>query len=253
VVFENVTGIVEFESGAFVNEIVSDFKDSGYTCSYAILNAQNFGIPQKRKRFFLVGSKDGIAIKLENQSVSSFVNVKDAFEDLPLLVNGASIDILPYPSPAQNTYAKRLRGQLIESTGHLVSQNSDYVVKRYSYIEQGDNWRAIPKELMQNYSDFSRCHTGIYHRLNENEPSVVIGNYRKNMLIHPWSDRGLSVREAARLQSFPDDYIFKGTLGFQQQQVGNAVPPFLAEYVFKKIVECGKEQNKCQNIMKTTA
>jgi DNA (cytosine-5)-methyltransferase 1 len=237
VVFENVTGIVEFESGAFVEEIVADFNDSGYTCSYEILNSRNFGIPQRRKRFFLVGSKIGITVKLENRSDCSCVTVKEVFEDLPLLTNGASIDVLPYSSPATNEYVRNLRGQLYESTGHLVSKNSDYVLERYAHIKQGDNWSAIPKELMKNYSDSSRCHTGIYHRLNDSEPSVVIGNYRKNMLIHPWSDRGLSVREAARLQSFPDNYVFKGSLGFQQQQVGNAVPPLLAEHVFRKITQ----------------
>jgi DNA (cytosine-5)-methyltransferase 1 len=66
--------------------------------------------------------------------------------------------------------------------------------------------------------------------------SVVIGNFRKNMLIHPTQDRGLSVREAARLQSFPDSYQFKGSIGFQQQQVGNAVPPLLAKAVFESVI-----------------
>ena len=88
---------------------------------------------------------------------------------------------------------------------------------------------------MKNYADASRCHTGIYRRLKEDEPSVVIGNFRKNMLIHPWENRGLSVREAARLQSFPDDFIFEGSIDFQQQQVGNAVPPLLAKAVFEQI------------------
>ncbi|MCL2311139.1 MAG: DNA cytosine methyltransferase [Firmicutes bacterium] len=241
VVFENVTGIVEFESSSFVNRLISDFETAGYTCSYAILNAADFGIPQRRKRFFLVGSKAGIVVQLQNKVVQPIVTVKDAFDDLPYLVNGANRDILPYAHPAQNDYAKKLRGKMLESTGHLVSKNSDYVVERYNHIQQGDNWKAIPKELMKNYSDFSRCHTGIYQRLNEDEPSVVIGNYRKNMLVHPWVNRGLSVREAARLQSFPDDYVFKGSLGFQQQQVGNAVPPLLAEYVFRKITEKEEE------------
>ena len=235
VVFENVTGIVEFESGNFIKEILIDFNSAGYTCSCAILNSVNFGIPQIRKRFFLVGSKAGKKLQLENELTLPFVTVKEAFEDLPILMNGANEDVKPYLRLANNEYAKKLRGELSESTGHLVSKNSDYVVKRYEHILQGENWEVIPKELMYNYSDFSRCHTGIYRRLNENEPSVVICNYRKSMLIHPWSNRGLSVREAARLQSFPDDYVFKGSLGFQQQQVGNAVPPLLAEHIFKKI------------------
>jgi DNA (cytosine-5)-methyltransferase 1 len=93
---------------------------------------------------------------------------------------------------------------------------------------------------MKNYKDKNRCHTGIYHRLHPDSPSVTIGNYRKAMLIHPWENRGLSVREAARIQSFPDTYEFKGSIGFQQQQVSNAVPPLLAKEVFRLIADWRK-------------
>ena len=89
--------------------------------------------------------------------------------------------------------------------------------------------------MMKNYKDRHRCHTGIYHRLCDDSPSVVIGNYRKNMLIHPSEDRGLSVREAARIQSLPDSCEFDGSIGFQQQQVGNAAPPLLAKAVFRQL------------------
>ena len=89
---------------------------------------------------------------------------------------------------------------------------------------------------MQNYANVSNCHSGIYKRLDPNIPSVVISNYRKNMLIHPFQDRGLSVREAARLQSFPDNFIFEGTIMQIQQQIGNAVPPLLAKAIFEKIL-----------------
>ena len=88
---------------------------------------------------------------------------------------------------------------------------------------------------MTNYRDRTRCHTGLYYRLRTDTPAIVIGNYRKNMLIHPLQDRGLSVREAARLQSFPDWYEMTGSIGFQQQQVGNAVPPLLAQAVFRSV------------------
>jgi DNA (cytosine-5)-methyltransferase 1 len=130
-----------------------------------------------------------------------------------------------------------MRGKLKKSTNHFVTQNSEEVIKRYDHVPQGGNWKDIPAKLMQNYKDVSRCHSGIYHRLDESKPSVVIGNYRKNMLIHPRQDRGLSVREAARLQSFSDDYVFKGPLVDQQQQVGNAVPPHLAKTVFSQIIK----------------
>ncbi|WP_313659390.1 DNA cytosine methyltransferase, partial [Acinetobacter variabilis] len=83
----------------------------------------------------------------------------------------------------------------------------------------------------------TRCHTGIYKRLVASEPSITIGNFRKSMIINPWKNRGLSVREAARIQSFPDNFIFHGSIGFQQQQVGNAVPPLLAKAVFQRILQ----------------
>jgi len=89
---------------------------------------------------------------------------------------------------------------------------------------------------MTNYTNKSNCHSGIYKRLDQHKPSVVIANYRKNMLIHPHQDRGLSVREAARLQRFPDNFVIEGPISHIQQQIGNAVPPLLAEAIFRKIL-----------------
>jgi DNA (cytosine-5)-methyltransferase 1 len=89
---------------------------------------------------------------------------------------------------------------------------------------------------MQNYADKGRCHSGIYKRLIADAPSVVISNYRKSMLIHPFEHRGISVREAARLQSFPDNFIFEGCLSHIQQQIGNAVPPLLSKAVMQQIL-----------------
>jgi len=134
-------------------------------------------------------------------------------------------------------YMKFMRKNSKFARQNFVSKNSDLVIERYKHIGQGENWKSIPKELMTNYKDTSRCHSGIYKRLNSEEPSVVISNYRKNMLIHPTQDRGLSVREAARLQSFPVDYILEGSISEIQQQIGNAVPPLLSKAIFSRILE----------------
>jgi DNA (cytosine-5)-methyltransferase 1 len=234
ILYENVKGIRETERGYFFHLVLKEFEALGYTLSFAILNAVNFGVPQRRERLFVVGSLHRIKVKLP---VGRFrpVTVWHAISDLPVLRNGADTEVLPYKKPAVTQYAMNLRGSLIQASGHLVTKNAPYVVQRYAYVPQGGNWEDIPPRLLRNYKDRRGCHTGIYHRLLAHASSVVIGNYRKNMLIHPYEDRGLSVREAARLQSFPDSYKFKGSIGFQQQQVGNAVPPLLAKAVFETV------------------
>jgi len=236
-IFENVKGILETENGVFVEQIVEQFQKLGYTVSSQLLDATGFGIPQRRARFFIVGNLQGKTFEFPLPTHKKAVTVAQALNDLPILSNGASECYLKYRKPATNKYAKLLRNADKGCFNNLVTRNGDLIIERYKHIPQGGNWENIPDRLMSNYTDKTRCHTGIYRRLELNKPSVVIGNYRKNMLIHPTEARGLSVREAARLQSFPDNFVFKGTIGFQQQQVGNAVPPLLAKVLFKKLLE----------------
>lgn len=237
-VLENVQGLVETEKGLFLNKILEGFKNLGYSVKYKVLNAKNFGVPQNRERLFIVGSLHNEDFDFpEPKLTDNFVTVEDAFKDLPDLLNGNSDIELSYKSNKFSEYSLLLKADQKSVTNNAVSRNTETVINRYKYIKEGGNWKDIPIELMGSYKDVSRCHTGIYHRLNSKKPSVVIGNYRKNMLIHPWQDRGLSVREAARLQSFPDNFNFVGTINSQQQQVGNAVPPLLAKAVFECIIK----------------
>lgn len=236
VIFENVKGIFETDSGRFVNRVKECFDEMGYNCSDSILRADDFGVPQKRSRYFIVASKSSHRFSFPNPSTDTPVSVAEAIGDLPSLENGASKCYLKYDKPAFSSYANLMRRGLSGCNNHLVTRNNSNVIKRYSHIPQGGNWADIPDELMGNYKDKLRCHTGIYRRLESDKPSVVIGNYRKNMLIHPYQNRGLSVREAARLQSFPDDFNFSGSIGFQQQQVGNAVPPLLSKAIFESVL-----------------
>lgn len=239
--FENVEGFVHFEEGRILHLVEKCFIDMGYQVFPRVLWASDYGVPQRRNRFFMVGNRHGIKFEYP-EAYGETVTVKDAIGDLPDLVNGQKEETLSYKLPANKAsqYAKMMRKGSKRSRQNYVSRNADYVIERYHYIGQGQNWQAIPNELMQNYANKSNCHSGIYRRLIANEPSIVISNYRKNMLIHPFQDRGLSVREAARLQSFPDKFIFKGSLMHIQQQIGNAVPPLLAKAVFEKILEYGE-------------
>ena len=240
IVFENVRGIVDTAGGMFVSIVVEELSAMGYHVENGLLNAMDFEVPQNRTRFFLIGSRHG-SVGLPSPCKKKRVNVAQVFCDLPSLRNGATIDWLPYkiPKSKASAYAKRLRSDIEGCSNHIVSKNTDFVLERYKHVPQGGNWLDIPEQLMANYADRTRCHTGIYHRLKMCEPSVVIGNYRKNMLIHPTEDRGLSVREAARIQSFPDWFTFMGSIGFQQQQVGNAVPVSLSKMIFDQIMMHG--------------
>lgn len=239
IVLENVKGLRETAQGHFEALILERFAQHGYSCALWTLLATDYGVPQKRTRLFFVGSRTGDLPPIPPSTVKHPLTVREAIADLPILPVGANIDELGYKPGGTSRYAKARRGGLRSCTGHLVTANNSLVQKRYAHIPPGGNWTDIPSRLMKNYTnllDERSRHTGIYRRLSWDGPSVVIANYRKNMLIHPEQDRGLSVREAARIQSFPDSYRFAGSIGFRQQQVSNAVPPLLARTVFTHIL-----------------
>lgn len=234
VVVENVHGLGIGSRQKYLEKLVGKLKRSGYSVSIETISGDRVGLPQNRTRLFIIGlKKPGFHLRLDQLEQAT---VHDAISDLPALENGACIDIMPYGSVALSEYAKSLRKFKQECSGHLVTRNASKIIERYSHVPQGGNWKSIPLSLMAEYEDVSRCHTGIYHRLTLDKPAKVVGNFRKNMLIHPTQNRGLSIREAARLQSFPDGYRFVGSIGKRQQQVGNAVPPLMAEAVVKSII-----------------
>ena len=248
ILFENVSGIVNFGKGKVIEIINSKLSNLGYLCTWNIINSADYGVSQVRKRFFLIGSRMGFKFSFPQPSCGNgrkpYATVHNAVSDLPLLENGNNIDSLPYRyngSKLSNYQREMRRGWSKNNClNNCATKNSDLIVKRYKFIPPGGNWRDIPSCLMRNYKNKSNCHSGIYKRLRWDEPSIVISNFRKCMLIHPKQDRGLSVREAARFQSFPDEYIFYGPLGSQQQQVANAVPPLLAKSIaaaIRRIIE----------------
>ena len=214
-VLENVWGITNINEGKTKKMIEDCFRAiPGYeNIASEVLWASDYGVPQKRNRFFMVGNRLGIDFHFPKTHKEK-ITVDDAIGDLPSLQNGQLLEESDYTKPLEeaSTYAQLMRRNSDKARQNYVSRNNELVIERYKYIGQGQNWRAIPDSLMQNYADKGRCHSGIYKRLSADQPSVVISNYRKSMLIHPYEDRGISVREAARLQSFPDTFIFEGPL-----------------------------------------
>ncbi len=234
-IIENVAGLGIGTRRTYLDELLRRLRWLGYYTSVSMVSGNQVGIPQNRNRLFVVAStRRSIEIALPR-----FVQptVGDAIDDLPDIENGNDVDVLPYMRSAVSEYSCKLRGDLLECDGHAVTKNSDNVIERFKKVSPGGNWKEIPLEMMENYKDVNRCHTGIYHRLTSTQPAKVIGNFRKNMLIHPLKDRGLSIREASRIQSFPDTFRFVGSIGKRQQQVGNAVPPQMAANVISHLID----------------
>jgi DNA (cytosine-5)-methyltransferase 1 len=246
-VLENVWGITNINEGKTEKMIEECFRAiPGYDhITSSVLWASDYGVPQNRNRFFMVGNRLGIDFQFPKKHKEK-ITVDEAISDLPSLQNGQMLEESDYTKTEEEAspYARLMRKGSDKARQNFVSRNNDLVIERYKYIGQGQNWRAIPDFLMQNYADKGRCHSGIYKRLRADQPSVVISNYRKSMLIHPYEDRGISVREAARLQSFPDTFIFEGPLMHIQQQIGNAVPPLLGKAVFQQIIKQTKEHEQ---------
>jgi DNA (cytosine-5)-methyltransferase 1 len=236
---ENVWGLKQVAQGYVLTHILELSKALGYATVAKVLNASDYGVAQIRKRIFFVGILGDLKFRFPTRTSSRHVTVREAIGDLPFLNNGDNRNMLPYRvwGAALSQYQGLMRSTRTNGpvSGNSTTKNNKTVITRYKYIPPGGNWENIPCRLMKNYADRTKCHTGIYRRLQWDAPSIVISNFRKNMLIHPEQNRGLSVREAARLQSFPDSFIFEGRLGSQQQQVADAVPPLLARALAKAI------------------
>ena len=234
---ENVAGIKTLQKGKVLQDILDRGNKLGYKVQWDEVNSEKFGVPQRRKRIIFIGAREKVN-NLFTQEKNSIITVRSALNDLPILDNGNTVNELKYLKCSNLTkYQKKMRKNNGDSVlNNLVTKNGALVLERYKHISPGGNWKCIPPYLLSNYRNPKNCHGWIYYRLKWDEPSVVVSNFRKNMLIHPKQDRGLSVREAARLQSFPDNYIFYGPLTSQQQQVANAVPPILAEKIGKNIL-----------------
>ena len=120
---------------------------------------------------------------------------------------------------------------------HIIPQTREKALKRFSVLQEGENFHKLSIDLKDNYADPSRTQNSIYLRLDSKKPSGTVVNVRKSMWIHPKLNRAISVREAARLQSFPDKFIFKGPKDAQYQQVGNAVPPLMAKGIAEHLLK----------------
>lgn len=227
-------------------ESILGSEDSGYSITKGVLSATHFGVPQKRMRFVIMGVKkeiaENITLPVGDFTEDNFRTVEDAIKDIENLkvattVSEGSIGI---PISKQPDSISELGQQLRNSKvlyNHIATDTTSHALERFKVIQQGCNFHDLPSELKTTYSDSSRTQNTIYLRLKYNEPSGTVVNVRKSMWIHPTLDRALSIREAARLQTFPDSFIFCGVKDSQYQQIGNAVPPMLAKALARHLCD----------------
>lgn len=225
----------------YINAILGD----KYVQDGCTVNAEWYGVPQERRRYIVIGirkdefTKESLQMPTEPNDIP-LLTVGDAIADL------RSYDVafeptheeIPYQSDEQiSEYAAIMR---LESTGvnnHITTRTTDVAMKRFRAIQQGKNFHSLDSTLKDTYSKPERTQNTIYLRLDPSKPSGTVVNVRKSMWIHPELDRAITVREAARLQSFPDRFKFVGSKDSQYQQVGNAVPPLLAKGIAMKVLE----------------
>lgn len=226
--------------------------ENGYAINKGILSAEEFGIPQKRRRFVLIGVRKRYTESVDMPEPSKDVErttVHDAIYDLTAMAPYTSVkdDKGWYVGTILNHPDKKL-GFLRDNDGvvknHIIPKTTPEALKRFKHIKQGQNFHDLPEELKTNtYTDVARTQNTIYKRLVDREPSGTVVNVRKSMWIHPTEDRAVSVREAARLQTFPDSFSFCGPKDSQYQQVGNAVPPMLSRAIAEQLLKYIDKKN----------
>lgn len=232
VVIENVPNIASMNGGAVKRAIVADLEALGYVVQVETLNASHFGVPQARRRTFFVGSKPGLtftfpkATTLENPYTS-----KDAISDLPSLDSSAIGVETQYKSSALNTYQKRMRTKSNSIFNHELVRHTQKTIQIVRLVPDGGNYKDLPEHL----KDTRRVNIA-WTRMNSNKPSFTI-DAGHNHHFHYSENRVPSVRECARIQSFPDDFEFLGPRTSQYRQVGNAVPPTLAQAIAIEVLK----------------
>lgn len=250
IVLENVTGMTSAGGGAAVKAILDGLEDMGYSVEARILRAEEYGVPQERRRIVFIGNRIGLPIEFPSPThgpgLLPFTTVEDAISDLPRLMNGGGDDgIATFASEARSAFQSELRGGSNGVRNHAAAKLASVNLERLKHIPQGGSWRDIPVDLLP--AGMKRAkrsdHTKRYGRLSWNGMASTIltkcdphwGAY-----FHPDQNRTVTVREAARLQSFPDFFQFKGSRTEQYVQVGNAVPPLLGRAIAQQILEVSK-------------
>jgi DNA (cytosine-5)-methyltransferase 1 len=221
-VMENVPTIASSTNIELFESIINDFVDLGYAITHKVLLASDFGVPQNRRRMFIVGLRDSATSFIFPTKMDTMVSSSEAISDLP--ENSASDGAL-YGSSAQSAYQSQMRKGSRGLYNHQITQHSAQTIETIALVPDGGNHKDLPltKKGIRNVNI-------AWTRLNSARPSYTIDTGHRHHFHYLW-DRVPTVRESARLQSFPDQFVFFGSKTSQYKQVGNAVPPQLARVI----------------------
>ena len=227
-VIENVPGLVSLFDGQIKDSIIEKFTKMGYKVKYQILCAADYGVPQSRKRVVFVGTREEVEFeypkKLKNQ-----VTCKMALSDLPPLVDELGEEISDYATDIQNDYQKLMRAKSEKVHNHVAASHSEKVKKIIALVPDGCNYKSLPEE----YRNSRNFHVA-WTRFASDKPAPTIDTGHRHHFHYEYN-RVPTVRECARLQSFPDNFVFEGNKTQQFRQVGNAVPPLMAQAIAKQV------------------
>lgn len=266
-IMENVPGILSMRTASgesVVGLIFDEYKKAGYNASYKVLNAAEFGVPQTRNRVIFIGIRKDYEFKPERLYPDGLylgaslgqeqITIKDAIMDLPQIEAGMGEEEQEYIVEPQNDYQEWIREGSSKIYNHVAMKHTDRLIERFKQIKQGQSLKDVDEEYMQRKrGDASKISGKVYSQNNMrpygDKPSPTIAASFQSNFIHPYLNRNYTAREAARLQSFPDWYVFKGkrtTMSWeknlsQYQQIGNAVPPLLAKAIAEKIMDYFKK------------
>lgn len=234
--FENVTAFSGLKGW---NEFLRDFERAGYYVTHGKITMSGFGVPQERRRLFVAGFSNGSHFDISDIiGLMPPIKIKDAIGGLPRLPAGGGGDSnIKHPQKTPSPYIEKISGSTKRLYNHWSTVHSEEVVETIKHIKEGQSllkqWNKMPRSVRKRFKNPEALHSNIYRRLARNRLAPTIVHARRAMLIHPVEHRIISVREAARLQSFPDSFRFFGGTDEEYQQVANAAPPIMAAFLAK--------------------
>lgn len=237
-VFENVSGILSMDKGRLFEKVKSEFESLGYQLKYKLLDAVDYGVPQHRERVILVGfkgeNKFEYPLPTHGEGLKPYITLEDAIGDLPEIKSGQTNN--SFNASISNEFLDFVRKDGETMTEHSAPNNGEHLIKIMETLKDGQSKDDLPEDIRPKSG-----YGNTYAKLWWKKPSTTITrNFAcpsSSRCIHPRDSRAMSIREGARLQSFPDDYKFYGSDGMKRLEIGNAVPPLLSKVIAEQMLK----------------